>query len=255
MTSDRETLVDENDYRDSLEKMVKLDTYITSNLQMYPFYNICHIYFNTHYIKIVRKDNYNGYLLCIPAYNLDSCEIYTIINNNRNSNNYTKIIAKCNENMYNKIINYILYNLFLDEIKIYNCNKLYQYLYEKNINPNNIIWNNFNLIKESKIIMVLDKETQNGYVFSFCNDDNNLYTKIELFQNQLFYGEHKTNFISLSFDNVYNKLFEYINSNLHNIPIKCCKILSPKYIEYNLQDNINDNIINIIDDDPRPICN
>jgi hypothetical protein len=255
MTTATERLVDENDYKDSLIKMENLNTYITSNLQIYPFYNLCLLNFNKNYIKILRTDNKNGLILCIPPYNLHSCEIYTIINNNKNVDNCIKITTKCNENIFTKIINYILYNLFLDEMKIYNCNKLYQYLYEKNMNQENNSLNNFNIIKDNKIIMTLDKKTQNGYVFSFCVDDNNYYTKIELFQNQLFYGEHKTSFISLSFDNIYEKLLEYINANTHNIPIKCCKILSPKYIEYDLQQNVNNNIINIIDDDPQPIYN
>jgi len=263
----REIDVDQNDFNESFIEALKLHTFIMDNLKTYPFNNITLTYFDSYYFKIMRTDNLNGVIICIPPYNLNSCEIYSIINNKPNINTCITFMGKSNDNLdnlnksnnidqfiisnknsyksnninlysneqeynYNKVMNYVLYTLYCDEIKYIHCDKVYEYIITKNS------FNNYNIVKEKKYIKILDNNTQNGYVISFFANEYGPQIKIELYQNKLYYGLHKTCYISSSIDNIYNKLTYDINNNVHNIPIKCCKIVLPKYLEQNKLINI-----------------
>ena len=280
-----ETVVDENDFKESFVEALKLHTYIMDNIQKYVFNNITLTFFDTYYFKIMRTDNCNGLIISIPPYNLNSCEIYNVNNDVPNVNMCVTFMGKLSNNLdqdnninqfesihfsnkntyksnnidlysdkqehnYVRVMNYILHTLYSDEMKSINCDKVYQYIITKNN------FNNFRIIKETKIIKILDNETQNGYVLSFFANEHGSQIKIELFQNQLYYGSHKTCYVSSSLDNIYNKLLNNMNNNVHNIPIKCCKIILPRYLEYNKRTmytnkhNLEDDPINDLINDP-----
>jgi hypothetical protein len=177
----------------------------------------------------MRSDNNNGILVCVPPYDLNNgYEVYTITNNKKDRNSCTKIMDN------DTLVHYILHSLFKEELQIMNCTNTYnQFLQKINNTPN--IFDKFISIKSNNLFIILHKETQNGYMFSFYIDMNKSYMKIQIIQNGRHFDNHKTTYISTSIDNIYNKFMEYMNNKMHDKKINCCKIIMSKYIEDNME--------------------
>ena len=236
--------VDTNEYDDAVGQANKLHTDIMKMLLLFSFHNLVTSYVKTYYFKITRTDNKNGVLVCIPPYDLNSgYEVYTIINNKKDNNSCMKI----NNKKYCELVHYILHTLFNSEYQVLICNNIYEKCLQKiNSSNNNNIFDDYIPIKNNNVFILLHKETQNGYMFTCYTDTMKTYIKLQIIQNTRYFEMHKTNFISTSFDSIYNKLLEYIKLQIHDTKISCCKVILSKYLEEDLENNfIEDNPSNI----------
>jgi len=225
--------VDMKDYEDATLKTKIIYEDVKNKIQSHLYTNLVTSSINSYYFKIVRKDNMNGIFVCLPPYDLQNgYEVYTINNSKKDNNSCIKIKED------SILICHILNKLFLNEINNNVMNKMYHQFLTKMNDP--LILNNFLIIKLDMKIMCLNINTYNGYMFMFYIENEKPLIKLNIIQNGKYYKNHKTNYISSSVDIMYNKLLEYINQHIHDIQIKCCKIIKSKYLEDNfVLDNPN----------------
>ena len=234
-------IVDTDEYDEAVTRADKLHTDIMKMLQIFSFYNLITSYVKTYYFKIMRSDNKNGVLVCIPPYDLNNgYEVYTIINNKKDNNSCIKITNKT----YCELLHYILHTLFNTEYNVLNCDNIYAKFLQKLYNSNNNILEEYIPIKNNNVFILLHKETQNGYMFTCYTDAMKIYFKLQIIQNTRYFEIHKTNYVSTSVDNIYNKFLEYIKLQMHDTKISCCKVILSKYLEEDLEDNPNNININ-----------
>lgn len=113
------------------------------------------VYSNSHYFKIVRKDNHHGFVINVSINN-NSIELYMIINN------HITTTPTHNINNSNDIINFIFNKLMID-ISVKN----------KLIDIDNILstsLENYNTQVNNYTISVLKNNSQNGYYIYFDFD-------------------------------------------------------------------------------------
>ena len=231
--------VDTNEYEEAVTQATKLHTDIMKMLQLFSFHTIVTSYLKTYYFKIMRTDNNNGVLVCIPPYDLNNgYEVYTIINNKKDNNSYKKI--------HTTLVHYILHTLFNNEYSTLICDNTYIKFLQKINTSNNNICEDYIPFKNKNVFILVNKETQNGYMFTCYTDEIKTYIKLQIIQNTRYFETHKSNYIATSFDNVYDKLLEYIKLQMHDTKISCCKVILSKYLEEDLNNNyIEDNPSNI----------
>ena len=217
--------IDVADLNTAMCKTQELHKKITSILN-----NISYIRnnINIHQLKCYHfkiTNNSNGVYICLPPHALNKgFEVYNINNKITDFSNVTY----CKNS--NEIIDYINRNMY----------------------PNEFLQNRIDYIKkilptfakgfvvgdtDYNTIGLMDIKTKNAYMIKFSLD---YYAKICIVQNAKYFEQHKTTCIVKNINEFIAKIKEYLDNNIHNIPIKMIRIFHPMYNDSDDESNINE---------------
>jgi len=204
-------IVDEDDTNTAVETLINTrkefidntSTFdiIRDNINVYP-----NVYY---YFKVMHKYTNNGMLVSLPPYDISTYHLYLIKNNvlDKKLVIQVKTIKEILVYFYKYVCNTEIHKLKFDLVHTY-------------IKTN--IPSDFEIEKDDKNIIIVEKETNNGYYLVLDNDDK--FATIYIMYNNKIYKAYKMTYIANSIFDLKNKMEEYINKNIHNIVIKRQKV-------------------------------
>jgi hypothetical protein len=210
---------DNHDYKNACTLSSKLVKHVKKILSRdFKYFSFLKFEIKHYDFKISNSETQNGIQICIPPYNVDTIEMYYIVNGIKN---YKNIILLDYENPIDDIQFYINKHLFNEVVQKDKINQIF-------IDFNNFFKKfseNFTVTKYTYNISFVEKSTNNGYNFYIDTNKKNNYVSIRIIQNRKYYNHQKYNVSIDNFTLAEKYVTDSIASSKHNIPIVYYKIL------------------------------